>query len=566
MRVQHRNGTSSGQTRKPPAIRERPAFALLAAAVLFALGHVAPAHAADFIVTDAGDSGPGTLRQAVLDANAAAGPHTIGFALPAGTTIGLTSGDIEFAGPDVTLQGLGQDALIISGNQSSRLFDVLAGSLTVNDVTLRDGLAKGDGTNFHDIVGGAIRVGPLPPPLTPAQFLALVATARTQVKDETPAGVHGRAHRSAGLKALQLLSQPATPGAPAPGLTLDHVSLLDNRAEAPQLAAGGAVFVSGGATLVIRNSLVSGNSTPFGGGAICAIGADDFNGLTSAGSFDIADSMFTGNHIDQNGGSGQGGVMLSYGPGGNIVRSVFSNNVINDAPEQDFSEGEGAALAIVVADLPVNIIDSEISGNTIILRAGAYSEGAGVYCQNPSGGTTPMTITNSTISGNQSEYGAAIEGSCNLHLFNSTLADNISPNTAGDGDAVDMIHAEGNFNATSTLISNPAAHVDLFLFRGATNLGTVSASLIFAPDPSTPPLPPDTIIGIDPLLAPLTNNGGPTRTHALQTGSVAIDAGSNPQALTSDQRGPDFARVTGIAADIGAFESDADRILTNGFD
>jgi hypothetical protein len=566
MRASHRNTNHSRPAGKPPARRGNPAVAILAAAVLLALGVATPAYATDFVVTDAGDSGPGTLREAVLDANANTGPHTISFALPTGTTIGLTSGDIAFTGPDVTVQGPGQDALIISGSQTSRIFDVQAGSLTVNDMTLRDGLAQGDGTNFHDIVGGAIRVGPLPPPLTPAQFSALVATARPQMKNETSGSTPGRAHRSAGLRALQLLSQSAITGAPAPGLALDHVSLLDNRADAPQLAAGGAVFVSGGAALLMRNSLVSGNSTSFGGGAICAIGADDFNGLTSAGSFDIADSMFTGNHIDQNGGSGQGGVILSYGPGGNIARSVFSNNVINDAPEQDFSEGEGAALAIVVADFPVNIIDSEISGNTIILRAGAYSEGAGLYCQNPYGGATPLTITNSTISGNQSEYGAAIEVRCNLHLFNSTLAANISPNTNGDGDAVDVIDAEGVFNAASTLIYNPAAHVDLFLFEGAKELGTVSNSLIFAPDPSTPPLPPDTIIGVDPLLAPLTNNGGPTRTHALQAGSVAIDAGSNPHALSSDQRGSGFARVTGVAADIGAFESDADRILTNGFE
>ena len=56
----------------------------------------------------------------------------------------------------------------------------------------------------------------------------------------------------------------------------------------------------------------------------------------------------------------------------------------------------------------------------------------------------------------------------------------------------------------------------------------------------------------------LADNGGSTFTHALIAGSPAIDAGSTT--LTEDQRGS--VRPQGIAADIGAFEVDADPILT----
>ena len=45
------------------------------------------------------------------------------------------------------------------------------------------------------------------------------------------------------------------------------------------------------------------------------------------------------------------------------------------------------------------------------------------------------------------------------------------------------------------------------------------------------------LIGIDPKLGPLQDNGGPTPTMALLPGSPAIDAGSNPLTLTTDQRG-----------------------------
>jgi hypothetical protein len=62
------------------------------------------------------------------------------------------------------------------------------------------------------------------------------------------------------------------------------------------------------------------------------------------------------------------------------------------------------------------------------------------------------------------------------------------------------------------------------------------------------------LLNRDPLLAPLADNGGPTRTHALLPGSPAISAGSNPANLTTDQRGAGFPRVYESAADIGAFE------------
>jgi hypothetical protein len=66
------------------------------------------------------------------------------------------------------------------------------------------------------------------------------------------------------------------------------------------------------------------------------------------------------------------------------------------------------------------------------------------------------------------------------------------------------------------------------------------------------------ILNVLPLLGPLANNGGPTQTHALLTGSPAINAGSNAlaSALTTDQRGPGFLRNVGGRVDIGAFEFD----------
>ena len=63
-------------------------------------------------------------------------------------------------------------------------------------------------------------------------------------------------------------------------------------------------------------------------------------------------------------------------------------------------------------------------------------------------------------------------------------------------------------------------------------------------------------INIDPFLGPLQDNGGPTFTHALLPGSLAINAG-DPNFVPPpdyDQRGPDYDRVSNGRLDIGSFE------------
>jgi hypothetical protein len=104
------------------------------------------------------------------------------------------------------------------------------------------------------------------------------------------------------------------------------------------------------------------------------------------------------------------------------------------------------------------------------------------------------------------------------------VADNLVGTTGADPDI------SGSVTATSSLIGNAT--------------GTTFAAGSGA-----------NITGTDPMLGPLADNGGPTRTHALLPGSPAIDHGSNPAGLVADQRGGLFLRTVGAAADIGAFEA-----------
>jgi len=66
-----------------------------------------------------------------------------------------------------------------------------------------------------------------------------------------------------------------------------------------------------------------------------------------------------------------------------------------------------------------------------------------------------------------------------------------------------------------------------------------------------------------PLLGPLRNNGGPTRTQALLSTSPAIDAGLNSVPSAWDQRGVDYFRDFN-ATDIGAYEVQKNEIVFNG--
>ncbi|MBF2048181.1 MAG: DUF4347 domain-containing protein, partial [Elainella sp. C42_A2020_010] len=167
----------------------------------------------------------------------------------------------------------------------------------------------------------------------------------------------------------------------------------------------------------------------------------------------------------------------------------------------------------------------------------------------------PITvIRNSTISGNSSGAGGGIYNFNGLlQLRNSTVTANSAP--AGRGSGVISVGSDIRTEVVSSIIAgNSSSDVDFdgitntFLSQGNNLIGTGNATGNF--NQST-----DQTGITNPGLAALANNGGPTQTHALQAGSAAINRGSNPNGLTTDQRGPGFARVINGTIDIGAFES-----------
>lgn len=98
-----------------------------------------------FTVTNTNDSGSGSLRQAVLDANASPGADEIVFRLSGRgmKTITLTAGQIEIA-DQLTIQGPGRDQLTLTGNNSRRLFRVnLEASVKLQDLTIANSRTSG---------------------------------------------------------------------------------------------------------------------------------------------------------------------------------------------------------------------------------------------------------------------------------------------------------------------------------------------------------------------------------------------------------------------------------------
>jgi hypothetical protein len=102
-------------------------------------------HADIITVTNTNDSGPGSLRQALADANDG---DTINFAVTG--TIGLTTGEL-LVDKTITISGPGANNLAIDGSAKDRVFHIASGrTVTISGLTIINGYTTGFGGGIHN--------------------------------------------------------------------------------------------------------------------------------------------------------------------------------------------------------------------------------------------------------------------------------------------------------------------------------------------------------------------------------------------------------------------------------
>jgi len=293
---------------------------------------------------------------------------------------------------------------------------------------------------------------------------------------------------------------------------------------------GGAGHFGGiendGGTLVVSNSSFSGNN-----GSEAGAIENDAGMLTVRNSTFMGNSGGEGGAIENDGGtlvvsltkfsgnrSGYGGGIMNRGSGTGTVRSsTFTGNIAQI--DGGGIENDGATLTTS---------DDTFSDNM-------GDEGGGI--ENDGGN---CTVRNSTFTNNTGvSVGGGIESAFgSLTLINSTLAGNAS----GEGGAIaanPLQHEPSTLTLSNTIVVNGCVNSGT-LIDGSGNLNWQASAC-----PG---------IHVDPKLDPsgLLDNGGPTQTMALDTGSPAIGVAVEANCPISDQRG--FPRPFTSACSIGAFE------------
>ena len=421
------------------------------------------------VVTNCDDAGSGSLRDAV--ASAASG-ETIDLTQLTCSTITLTSGAIDVAQDDLSLDGPGAGSLTIDGSRTDRLL-------------------THDGNGTLRIQGLALTNGYY---VSPGNY-----------------GVGGCVYSIGNLSVYDSAVSHCTASGDLYGL-------------------GGGIYVYG--DLRIVDSIVT--------GCLVEGTASDGGGIHVLGNAYLSHALVTNNTARGTKLSSAAGIFVILGD----LTVQYSTLAYNTA----YAPAGGFSLGAAIHSFGnVTIRNSTVFGNTAYNVAALVLE---AYNDTPT-----ATVVDSTISGNgdSSTIFGALYTTIPLAVYNSTIAFNL-------GNSVGGIYAFGPPLLLESSIVASNAGQDLRLGHGATVGG--SHNIIV----TATTVPPDTIRS-DPLLLPLTGNGGPTLTHALQAGSPAIDAGSNVMALATDQRGAGYPRVSGFAPDIGAFESAfSDRIFADGFD
>ncbi|NEU83078.1 DUF4347 domain-containing protein [Nostoc sp. UIC 10630] len=391
---------------------------------------------ATFTVDSTGDADDGnpnnhvtTLREAINLANATAGDDTIAFgkiftdATP--DVITLTSGKLTIT-DDVTILGTGTSKLTVSGNNTSRVFEI---SGTATGVTI-DGLA---------IASGGIQVN----------SNSILSLTRSSVSGNTEeSGISNNGILS--LKGSSIFGN--TKGGIYNGGIL---SLRGSRVFSNTGDFGGGIYNDGSTAntgnLSLTASTVSGNTANYGGGI-----------YNKGGTLNLIASTVSGNKANYNGGGVVNANDGSYfGGSATLTNSTISGNTANDEGGGIFNGGSYTNTD------NLTLINTTITNNTADSDSNGVGNGGGVASYG-----SPMKVSNTIIADN----------------FDKSPADDIQPDVSGSvtdfgnnliGDATGSIGF-----TTSTLIGTTATPIDPKLGSLQNNGGATFTHALLADSPA----------------------------------------------------------------------------------
>jgi large repetitive protein len=580
----------------------------IVALALVGLLPAAAASGATFTVNstlDAIDTAPGngvcaiaggacTLRAAVQEANALAGADVI--TLPAGvfrlTRVGATedaaaTGDLDVS-QALEIDGAGSGETIVDGLGADRVFHVTVSSaVTLTGLTIRNG-DPGAGPG-----GGILDVGPAALVLRDVEIIDCRADVGGGIyqggsltledctlEDDRSGSAGGGVFASPGAALAISRSHFRTCLATSTGGAVFYsgggaapIGITDSTFEGNfSNTAGGACFVTGGGDLTVTGSQFTDNRATSTGGALFHTGTA---GLTITGSTFVGNASLTsvGGGIF---GTSSGPTTLtdvevrdnsSLANGGGLFTSGAATSTVTSCRFVDnVAAGPGAGVFDATIG-NVSITDSTFSGNRafgtlggglFIAAGGALALRSSTFADNHATGpgglgaavflTTgaPSSMINATFSENLAGgMGGAVYAASPLTLTNATLARNGAGTTGGD------LFNGSTISLTSTILTEAVVGggcAGVAVTSGGGNIDNDGCALAGPGDRS----------GIDPLLGPLQDNGGPTETLALLPGSPAIDTGNAGACPGIDQRGSgrptDGDKDGSAACDVGAFE------------
>ena len=467
----------------------------------------APFCAPTYTVTKIADTNDGvcspgdcSLREAVLNANACTGHHTIN--LPVGGYELTIDGDDEDLGEtgdlditkDLTINGILPPPSVHGGIERS--FHIHSGATVIFDHIWLTG-----GSAIYG--GGLINEG----------TLTLNSFTCSYNSVSIPLNAMGDAMGGCIFNTGDL--------------TIQGAQFLANTA-----GYGGAIYNYDSAVITIGNANFTGNEADQNGGAI-------WNGLNASltidgGLYRLNEAGVSGggiwNHgtlsaenlvIEENQTPGNGGGFFNWAPGaGYFTNTWFTLNSADQGGGLYNNEGM------------VHLYESGLTANTAATGGGVYNQGpappAGLLMKN-------VTVSDNTAAGGLG--GGGIYNNSNFDLRFITVADNSPEGIRIDGGAEIKIRSSALANNGG---SNCAGIMPDSLDYNIENDGSCAFS--GAHD----------LAAVDPLLEPLAAYGGMAPSHALAVGSPAIDSGVPDLCIAYDQHGT--TRPQGAWCDRGAHE------------